>query len=58
MRRTLFALFARQRFTGLEVGKPEADEDTPGKVYVYFTAMVREGRAAGLVLRREKRARE
>lgn len=31
------------------MGKPEVDEDTPGKAYVYFTAMVRENQAAGLV---------
>lgn len=32
--------FSRERFTGLEVGQPEIDQDTPGKAFVYFTAMV------------------
>lgn len=36
-----FVIYSRERFTGLEVGQPEIDEDTPGKAFVYFTAMVR-----------------
>lgn len=38
----IFFCFSRERFTGLEVGQPEIDQDTPGKAFVYFTAMVRE----------------
>ncbi|CAB1102559.1 unnamed protein product [Ectocarpus sp. CCAP 1310/34] len=37
------------KFTGLEVGQPEEDQDTPDKVYVYFTAMMAGAKVGGAV---------
>eukprot|EP00752_Nemacystus_decipiens_P007279 g6515.t1 len=37
------------KFTGLEVGKPEIDADTPGKAFVYFTAMMASAKGDGAV---------
>ncbi|CAM9458856.1 unnamed protein product [Hapterophycus canaliculatus] len=39
----------KYKFTGLEVGQPEEDQEDPGKVFVYFTAMMSSAKGDGAV---------